>query len=129
MVSFIYILSTRVDLCVAVHKLENCSSNTSKLYFEVLVHLLWYIRDNNNLGLKCYAKIDDAPLSGILRQSRIENYNQFMVFSDSIYKDFPKTGRNTGAYTVFYQGVPIDHCTHVLGPVAQYCSESEYNGS
>ena len=52
-----------------------------------------------------------------------------MVFSDSIYKDFPKTGRNTGAYTVFYQGVPIDHCKHVLSPFAQSIAESEYNAA
>ena len=28
---------------------------------------------------------------------------------------------------MFYQGGPIDHCTHVPGPVAQSSSESEYN--
>ena len=29
----------------------------------------------------------------------------------------------------FIIGVPIDHCTHVPGPVAQYSAESEYNSS
>ena len=43
-----------------------------------------------------------------------------MGFSDSIWQDCPDTGRITGAYIIFYQGVPIDHGTHVLGPVAQY---------
>ena len=35
----------------------------------------------------------------------------------------------TGAYIVFYQGRPIDHCTHVPGPVDEYISESEYNAA
>ena len=28
------------------------------------------------------------------------------------------TGRSTGACLIFYQGVPIDHDTHVKGPVS-----------
>ena len=27
----------------------------------------------------------------------------------------------------YYQGLHIDHCTHVPGPVSQYSAESEYN--
>ena len=30
---------------------------------------------------------------------------------------------------MFYQGGPIDHCTHVPGPVSQSSAESEYNSS
>ena len=30
---------------------------------------------------------------------------------------------------MFYQGVPIDHCTHDPGPVSQYSSEIEYNAA
>ena len=37
---FIYLLSTRVDLSFAVHKLEKFSANPGKLHFEGLVHLL-----------------------------------------------------------------------------------------
>ena len=50
-----------------------------------------------------------------------------MVFSDSIWKDCPYNGIITGAYVVFYQDGPIDHCTHVPGPVAQYSAERDYN--
>ena len=50
-----------------------------------------------------------------------------MDFSDSSWQDFPDTGRSTGAYIIFYQVVPIDHGTHVPGPVAQSSAESEYN--
>ena len=50
-----------------------------------------------------------------------------MVLHDSICKDCKDTVRITGAYIVFYQGGPIDHCTHVTGPVDQYSDDSEYN--
>ena len=49
--SFIYLLSTRVDLSFAVHKLEKFSANPGKVHFEGLIHLLRYIRDNKTLGL------------------------------------------------------------------------------
>ena len=52
-----------------------------------------------------------------------------MVFSESILQDCPDTGRSTGAYIVFYQGGPIDHCTHVTVPVAQYSDDIGYNES
>ena len=52
-----------------------------------------------------------------------------MAFSDSSWQDFPYTGRSTGAYIIFYQGGPIDHGTHVPGPVAQPNAESEYNAA
>ena len=52
-----------------------------------------------------------------------------MAFSDSSCQDCPDTGRSTGAYIIFYQGGPIDHGTHVPGPVAQSSEESEYNAA
>ena len=50
-----------------------------------------------------------------------------IVLSYSICWYCPDTGRSTGSYIVFYQGGPIDNCTHVISPVDQYSSESEYN--
>ena len=41
--SLIYLLSTRVELSFAVHKLAKFSANPGKLHFEVLIHLLRYI--------------------------------------------------------------------------------------
>ena len=52
-----------------------------------------------------------------------------MVFSGSRWQDCSDTVRSTGEYIVFYQGVPIDHFTHVPAPVAQSSSQSEYNTS
>ena len=42
--SLIYLVSTRVDLRFAVHKLAKFSANPGKVHFEGLVHLLRYIR-------------------------------------------------------------------------------------
>ena len=50
-----------------------------------------------------------------------------MVLSDSRWYTWSDPGRSTGAYTVYYQGLPIDKCTHVPGPVSQSSAESEYN--
>ena len=109
--------------------MEKFSLNTSKLHFEILVHLLRYIRDNKNLGLRYYSKIEDAPLSELLRQAIINNYNQLMVFYDSICQECIDTGIITGEYFVFYQGGPIDNFTQVPGPVAQSSAESDYNSA
>ena len=103
----------------AVHKLAKFSSNPGKVYFEGLVYLLRYIRDTKTLDLKYYDEMKDAPLSELSRKDIIKTKNQLMVFSDSIRKDFPKTGRSKGAYMMFYQGGPIDHVTHILVTVAQ----------
>ena len=81
------------------------------------------------MGLKYYAYVKDTPLSDLLRQTSIKTDNQLMDFSDSSWKYFPDTGRSAGAYIIFYQGGPIDHGTHVPGPVAQSSAESDYNTS
>ena len=46
-------------LSFAVHKLAKFSANPGKVRFEVLVHLLRYIRDNKTLGMKYYADLND----------------------------------------------------------------------
>ena len=108
-----------MDLSFEVHKLEKFSANTGKVHLEGLIHLLRYIRDNNTLGLKYYADLNDAPVTDILRQANINTKNHLMAFSDSSWQDCPDTGRSTGAYIIFYRGGPIDYDTHVPGPVAQ----------
>ena len=72
-----------------------------------------YIRDNKTLGLKYYTDMNYSPVSDLLIQASIKNYNQLMDFSDSSWKDCPDTGRSIGAYIIFYQGGPIGHGTHV----------------
>ena len=70
-----YLFSTRVHLSFAVHKLEKFSANPGIVYFEGLVHLLKYIRENRTLGFKYYANINDAPVSDLLRQASIKTDN------------------------------------------------------
>ena len=118
-----------MDLSFAVHKLAKFSANPNKVYFEGLVHLLRYIRDNKTLGLKYYDDLNDAPVTDFLRQANINTKNHLMDFSDSSWQDCPDTGRSTGAYIIFYQGGPIDHGTHVPVPFDQSGAESEYNAA
>ena len=102
-----------------MQKLAKFSANPGKVHFEGLVHILRYIRYNNNLGLKYYVEMNDAPVSDLLRQASIKTENHSMTFSESSWQNCPDTGRNTGAYTIFYQGGKIDYGTHVPGPVSQ----------
>ena len=113
-----------MDLSFGVHKLAKFSANPGKVHFEGLIHLLRYIRDNKTLGMKYHADLNDALVTDILRQAKIKTKNHLMAFSGSSWKDYPDTGRSTGAYIIFYQGGPIDHGTHVPGPVAQSSAES-----
>ena len=78
--SFIDLLSTRVDLSFSVHKFAKFSENPGRVHFEGLVHLLRYIRDNNTLGLKYYADINDTPVYDLLRQASIKTDNHLMGF-------------------------------------------------
>ena len=76
-----------------MHKLETFSGKPSKLHFEVLVHILRYIRDNKILGLKYYVDMNDEPVTDLLGQASIKTENHLMNFSDSSWQDFPDTGR------------------------------------
>ena len=79
------------------------------------------------MGLKYYDDLNDASVTDLLRQANIKTKNHLMAVYDSSWKYFPDTGKSTRAYIIFYQGVPIDHGTHVPGLVAQYSAEIEYN--
>ena len=102
-----------------MHKVAKFSSNPGKVNFEYLVHLLRFFGENNTLVLHYYADMNDAPVSELLRQDSIKTDNQLMDFYDSSWKYFPDNGRSTVSYIIFYQGVTIDHGTHVPGPVSQ----------
>ena len=125
--SLINLLYTKLYLSVVLHKFAKFSSNTGKLNFDGLVHLLRYMRQNKTLRLNYYADMKDAPLSDLLRQANTKTYNQLMAFYDYSWQDYIDTGRSTGAYIIFYQCRKIDHGTHVTGPVAQSSAESDYN--
>ena len=71
--------------------------------------------------------MQDAQNWYLLKQANIKTKNHLMAFYDSIWKEFPDTGRITGANIIFYECGPIYHGTHVLVPVAKSSAESEYN--
>ena len=73
--------------------------------------------------------MNDTPVTDLLRQASIKIENHLMGFSYSSWQYCTDTGRSTGAYIIFYQGGPIDHGTHVTGPVAQSSAESKYNAA
>ena len=79
-----------------VHKLVKFSSNPGKVYFDGLVHLFIYIRDNKTLGLNYYADLKDAPLSNLLRKTNIKTENQLIALSYSICKCCSDTVRSIG---------------------------------
>ena len=56
-----------MDLSFALHNLAKFSDKPGKVHFEGLVYLLRYITDNNTLGLKYYADLNDAPVTDLLR--------------------------------------------------------------
>ena len=111
--SLIYLLSTRVDLSFAVHKLAKFSENPDKVHFEGLKHILRYSRENKTLGLNYYNNINDALVSDLLRQAGIKSKNQLMDFSDSSCQDCPDTGTSIGSYIIFFQCGTIDYGTYV----------------
>ena len=85
--------------------------------------------ENKNLSLMYYAKIDDENLSDLFIQDIIYIKRHLLVCSNYSYQDCPDTGISTGSYIVFYLGGPINHCTHVPGPVSQSSDESDSNAA
>ena len=79
--------------------------------------------------MKYYADINYATVTDLLRQASNKTENHVMDFSDSSWQDCPDTGRSTGAYIIFNKVGPIDHGTHVPGPVAQSGAGNEYNAA
>ena len=79
------------------------------------------------MGLKYYAVMKNAPSSDILRHANIKNENKLVALSDSRWEYYPKTGRSTGAYMIFYQCVKVYYGTHVPVSVSQSSVDSEYN--
>ena len=108
-----------VQTYLNITRLVKFSSNPGKVYFDGLLHLFIYIRDNKTLGLNYYADLKDALLSDLLRQPNIETENQLMALFYYFWKYCSVTVRSIGSYMIFYQGEKIDHGTHVPGQFSQ----------
>jgi hypothetical protein len=57
--SLIYLGMTRVDISYAVNKMAKYTRNPGRKHFDMLVHLLRYLRDNSHLGLRYYSEINN----------------------------------------------------------------------
>ena len=111
--SLIYLLYTRVDVSFVVHKLEKFSSNLGKVNYEGLVHMLIYIKKYKTFGLKYYAGMNDAFVSGLLRQTNIKTENQLMKFSNSSCQDCTKLAE-VQDYTLSFMKVVQLTISHML---------------
>jgi hypothetical protein len=53
--SLIYLSQTRSDIIFAVNKLARYMQKPGKVHFEALIHLICYLRDNNNFGVRFFS--------------------------------------------------------------------------
>ncbi|MGH7954439.1 MAG: reverse transcriptase domain-containing protein [Gloeomargaritales cyanobacterium] len=127
--ALIYLNFTRPDIVFAVMKLVKFNNQPGKLHFKALIHLLGYLRDNADFGIKYFSNLQDAPVTKLLQDNNITPRRDLFSFSDSSWQDCPDTGRSTGSYLVFYQGGVVDHSSFIPEPVAMSSGEAEYNAA
>ena len=125
--SLIYLTMTRTDILFAVNKIAKFSKSPGRVHFEVLIHLLRYLRDTAYLGIKFYSNFAEAPLLHALSSQNIHQHHPFFGFSDSSWNDDPDTGRSTGCFIITYMGGIVDHSSNMPDPVALSSAEAEYN--
>jgi hypothetical protein len=92
-----------------------------------LIHLLRYLRQHTQYGLRYYAILEEAPIYKMLKINNITPSRSLFTFSDSSWDDDFDTSRSTGGYLIFYQGGVVDHSSNMPGPVAMSSAEAEYN--
>ena len=125
--SLIYLTMTRTDILFAVNKLAKFSRSPGRVHFNVLIHLLKYLRDNVYLGIKFYGNFMESPMLQALQSQHISQSHPFFGFSDSSWNDDADTGRSTGCFIITYMGGVVDHSSNMPDPVALFSAEAEYN--
>jgi hypothetical protein len=125
--SLIYLGMTRMDITYAINKLAKYTRKPGQKHFEALLHLLRYLRDNNNLGLRYYSSVQDAPITQMLIGQNINDNHLLYGFSDSSWNDDQDSGRSTGCFIITYMGGIVDHSSNLPDPVALSSAEAEYN--
>ena len=76
--SLIYLLSTRICLSFAIHKLVKFPSKFIKIHFEGFICLLRYIRGNKTLVIKYYTDAKDTTLSDLFRKTNITPIKSYL---------------------------------------------------
>jgi transposase InsO family protein len=125
--SLIYLGMTRCDIVYATNKLAKFTRLPGRVHFDVLLHLLRYLRDNALLGIRFYSDLFRAPLMKMLESQKIQQHHAFFGFSDSSWNDDADTGRSTGCFILTYMGGIVDHSSNTPDPVALSSAEAEYN--
>jgi len=125
--SLIYLSQTRTDIIFAVNKLARYMRKPGKAHFDALVHLLRYLRDNNNYGVRFFSDYSSSPLYQHLNAHGLPTDQLLVSMSDSSWNDDVDTGRSTGCFLIFYMGGVVDHSSNMPDPVALSSAEAEYN--
>jgi hypothetical protein len=123
--ALIYLTMTRTDILHAVNKLAKFTRKPGRSHFEVMVHILRYLRDNTYLGMRYYSNIANAPLTQMLISQSIQSNHFLFGFSDSSWNDDQDTGRSTGCFIITYMGGTVDHSSNLPDPVALSSAEAE----
>jgi len=110
-----------------VNKLARYMRKPGKVHFKALVHLLCYLRDNNNFGVGFFSNYSTSPLYNHLKSNGLPTDQLIVVMSDSSWNDDVDTGRSTGCFLIFYCGGVVDHSSNIPGPVALSSAEAEFN--
>jgi hypothetical protein len=108
-------------------KLAKFSRSPRRVHFDVLIHLLMYLRDNVYLGIKFYSNLVESPMLQALQSQHIFQSHPFFGFSDSSWNDNCDTGRSTGYFIIAYMGEVVDHSSNMPDPVALSLADAEYN--
>jgi len=79
----IYLGMMRTDILFAVNKLAKYTRKPGKMHFEVIIHLLRYLRDNTMYGLQYYSDIGESPIYKMLLSQNIQEQHLFFGFTKS----------------------------------------------
>ena len=105
-------MNPRPDITFNVTKLAKFIRLSGRLHFKALSHLLGYLHDNAQYGLKYYWKIEGVH--EILRKINITDKHNMFGMCNSSWQDCVDKGRSTGSIMIFYQG---GLCTSTFGYV------------
>jgi hypothetical protein len=125
--SLIYLGMTRVDIMYAINKLAKFTHKPGKMHFDALIHLLWYLRDHPQVGIRFYSDYLNAPMTKALIAENISICRPFFGFSDLSWNDDVDHGCSTGCFIITYMGGVVDHSSNLPDPVALSSAKAEYN--
>jgi hypothetical protein len=98
-----------------------------KVHFDALIHLLRYLRDDTNNGIRFFSNYATPLLYQHLKTNNLPTDQFLVAMSDSSWNDDVDTGHSTGCFLIFYMGGIIDHSSNIPDPVALSSAEAEYN--